>query len=335
MPAAGSLTPVRALVLLLLGVALLLADSCTAATVGYKVKKLEQLQSASPYDAIKLDGQTFNMFTEKPRNYSIVTVLTSLAPEHGCEPCKALKEELKLVTAAWTRTRTPGRLYFGVLEYKDGMDVFRALQLTSVPMILHFPPTEGPFAKGGAAEMEMYDSARRGFKAEDLAVYIETANNIQLSIRRPIDYTKYAMIGAGIAVILVVLRLVASSFLVVVQNKKIWTVITLGVTILMCSGHMWNSIRTPPYTGVHNGRPQIVSPGFQQQFVIESQIAGLLYASCAIMVVALTVKVPAIQDPAKQRYAVYVCTLLFLMLYSALLSLFKLKNGGYPFKLFF
>jgi oligosaccharyltransferase complex subunit gamma len=49
--------------------------------------------------------------------------------------------------------------------------------------------------------------------------------------------------------------------------------------------------------------------------------------------ISLALKVPRIADPKKQQAAVFVWGAVVLGMYSFLLSVFRVKNGGYPFYL--
>ncbi|RKO85603.1 hypothetical protein BDK51DRAFT_12119, partial [Blyttiomyces helicus] len=287
---------------------------------------------------LKLDTQEFTLFTQKPRNYSIVTILTALSPQHGCAPCRDFAGELELVAQAWARANVPHRLYISTLDYMDGREVFAKLQLTTVPYILYFPPTSGPHAPSVDAsktvpDYEQYDVNRRGLKAEQFATYLGNHVGHEIHVRRPIDWSKYGMTSLVVLAVLAIIKLFWRALLVTFQSRKLWETLVLGLSVLMCSGHMWNTIRNPPYNGMRDGRPELIAPGFQQQYILESQIAGLLYAGCAVVFIALVVKVPKISDPVAQRTATYICIGCFVMLYSALLRLFRFKNGAYPFKL--
>jgi oligosaccharyltransferase complex subunit gamma len=55
----------------------------------------------------------------------------------------------------------------------------------------------------------------------------------------------------------------------------------------------------------------------------------------AFCVIALTVLVPAQSSPVKQRIGVYLWLGLLVIVFSLLMKLFRLKNGGYPFSLLF
>ena len=51
---------------------------------------------------------------------------------------------------------------------------------------------------------------------------------------------------------------------------------------------------------------------------------------CAI---SLTLKVPRIGDPSSQKVAAMAWAGVLFVMYSFLLSIFRIKNGGYPFSL--
>jgi oligosaccharyltransferase complex subunit gamma len=50
-------------------------------------------------------------------------------------------------------------------------------------------------------------------------------------------------------------------------------------------------------------------------------------------VISLAVKVPRIADSSTQRVAVFAWGAVIFLMYSFLLSVFRVKNGGYPFSL--
>ena len=49
--------------------------------------------------------------------------------------------------------------------------------------------------------------------------------------------------------------------------------------------------------------------------------------------IAIALKVPRMADPKQQQVAVIVWASVMFGMYSFLLSVFKIKNGGYPFHL--
>ena len=51
----------------------------------------------------------------------------------------------------------------------------------------------------------------------------------------------------------------------------------------------------------------------------------------AFATISLALKVPRMSDPRSQQVAVFVWSAVVLGMYSFLLSVFRMKNGGYPF----
>ena len=55
----------------------------------------------------------------------------------------------------------------------------------------------------------------------------------------------------------------------------------------------------------------------------------------AFATIALAIKVPRMSDPRLQQAAVFIWAGVMLGMYSVLMSVFRVKNGGYPFHLIF
>lgn len=55
--------------------------------------------------------------------------------------------------------------------------------------------------------------------------------------------------------------------------------------------------------------------------------------SLGLSVLALIKMVPHFEEKSRQRFAVFLWIGCFVFIFSILLALFKIKNGGYPFKL--
>jgi oligosaccharyltransferase complex subunit gamma len=146
----------------------------------------------------------------------------------------------------------------------------------------------------------------------------------------------------------------ASSYVLpIIQNRNIWASVSLIAILLFTSGHMFNHIRKVPYiVGDGKGGVSYIAGGFQSQLGLETQIVAaicktnFLYAIwfrklmhyvvdgilsfCAI---TLAVKVPRMADSKTQQVAVVVWSITLFLVYSFLLSVFRVKNGGYPFSL--
>ena len=141
----------------------------------------------------------------------------------------------------------------------------------------------------------------------------------------------------------------------ILQNRNLWAAISLIAILLFTSGHMFNHIRKVPYVvGDGHGGVSYFAGGFSNQYGLETQIVAAMCKLFVLIVsddesphhepcltetdgllsfatISLALKVPRISDPRTQQVAVIVwCGIIFVM-YSFLLSVFRIKNGGYPF----
>jgi len=118
----------------------------------------------------------------------------------------------------------------------------------------------------------------------------------------------------------------------VIQNRNLWAAISLIAVLLFTSGHMFNHIRKVPYVaGDGKGGVSYFAGGFSNQFGLESQIIAAIYGVLSFATIALALKSPRIIDAKTQQVSVIIWGMVVLGMYSFLLSVFRTKNGGYPF----
>lgn len=97
---------------------------------------------------------------------------------------------------------------------------------------------------------------------------------------------------------------------------------------------MFNHIRKVPYVaGDGRGGVSYFAGGFQNQYGMETQIVAAMYGVLSFAAINLAVKVPRMADPRSQGVAVLAWVGVLYFMYSFLLSVFRMKNGGYPFSL--
>lgn len=195
------------------------------------------------------------------------------------------------------------------------------MQIRSVPLVLHYPPTEGPHAKIIPTEYETYDLQRRGPAAEDLGRYIEQVtgtkvrlsnrtepfvlppfeieptqfppfSNAQISISRPTDYSKLLGYLSFLSILLGSALFAWRQFSYFLTHRLLWSLLSTTWIALMTSGFMWNQIRHPPWTGVKDGKPEVFAGGFQNQYGLETQIVMLLCGCFACRAAALARSAP-------------------------------------------
>ncbi|KAI8052504.1 hypothetical protein BDF22DRAFT_688795 [Syncephalis plumigaleata] len=296
-------------------------------------EEIQQLADQTPDNIVALDDKTFPKFIENGHDYSVLVVFSVRSNAFNCEPCIRFEPEYQLVASSWRKMGSPKPLYFVHVDFGNGRHTFGKYNINAAPAALLFHPTSGPDAT--KADPIVYDFARRGLGAEDVSAFIKQTMGIEMTLYRPIDWQKHGINAAIVIAFLVALRFSSQYVWAILSNTRVWSAITLVFLLIMMSGFMWNQIRMPPYHGGSPQNPEYISSGFQQQFVAETQIVALLYAGCAFATVSLVTRVPAIKNSMLQNIAALVWTIILVVIYSLLLRLFRVKNGGYPFKLLF
>ncbi|CEH17921.1 Oligosaccharyltransferase, gamma subunit [Ceraceosorus bombacis] len=308
-----------------------------------------QQASTSPHGIIDLPNpQSFVQITSGARNYSSVVLLTAVKSGVSCQPCNTFAPVYETLAKSWkskSRGSSKADVIFSLLEFKDGQDVFRQLQLSYAPVLLFFPPTSGPKARGSGQPIK-YDFNRLGFEGPEVASFLSDNLGFAFPYVKPFPWSTvlsfFGSAGAIVASIILLAPKIAQArgqgvaSIASAGSKLIWTALCLATIVVMTSGYMWNSIRGAPYLMMGpKGKPEYFAAGFQNQYGAETTIVGAFYALLAFSFVSLTVFVPAQRDPVRQRAGVYVWSVIFLATFSLLFAVFRIKNPSYPFRLFF
>ncbi|KAL2866350.1 OST3/OST6 family protein [Aspergillus lucknowensis] len=296
--------------------------------------KFEQYYARSRLGPLQLDDSSYDDITAKPRDYYAAVILTAMEARFGCELCRDFQPEFDLIARSWNKGNKPDdtKLLFGTLDFNNGKSVFQKLMLQTAPVLLVFPPTTGPYARIDDSPLRFDFSGP--ISAEQVYAWINRnlPDGPKPQLVRPINYMR---IVSGVTILMGVVTLftVLSPYVLpVVRNRNIWAAFSLIAILLFTSGHMFNHIRKVPYVaGDGRGGISYFAGGFSNQFGMETQIIAAIYAVLSFSAIALAMKVPRIADNKSQQVAVVIWGAVLLGTYSFLLSVFRVKNGGYPF----
>ncbi|PYI29420.1 oligosaccharyl transferase subunit [Aspergillus japonicus CBS 114.51] len=296
--------------------------------------KYERYRSLARSAPIDLDDSSYEDLTSKPRDYHVAVLLTATEARFGCILCREFQPEWDLIARSWNKGPTPNdlKVLYATLEFTNGKETFQKLMLQTAPVLLVFPPTVGPFSKVDDAPLRFDFSGP--ISADQLYTWISRhlPDGPKPPLVRPINYMR---IVSGVTILMGVVTLftVLSPYVYpVVQNRNLWAAMSLIAILLFISGHMFNHIRKVPYVaGDGKGGISYFAGGFSNQFGMETQIIAAIYAVLSFATIALAMKVPRIADNKTQQVAVIIWGSVLLGMYSFLLSVFKVKNGGYPF----
>ncbi|XP_038647046.1 tumor suppressor candidate 3 isoform X1 [Scyliorhinus canicula] len=292
-------------------------------------EKVEQLMEwSSRRSVIRMNGDKFRRFVKAPpRNYSVIVMFTALQPQRQCSVCRQANEEYQVLANSWRYSSAfSNKLFFTVVDYDEGADVFQQLNMNSAPTFMHFPP------KGKPKRADTFDLQRIGFAAEQLAKWIADRTDVHIRVFRPPNYSGTIALALLVSLVGGLLYLRRNN-LEFVYNKTGWAMAALCVVFAMTSGQMWNHIRGPPYAhkNPQNGQVSYIHGSSQAQFVAESHIILLLNAAITMGMVLLNEAATSKGDVGKRRIICLVGLGLVVFFFSLLLSIFRSKYHGYPY----
>ncbi|KAJ9667829.1 oligosaccharyl transferase subunit ost3/OST6 [Coniosporium apollinis] len=289
-------------------------------------------QAATP---IKLNDDLYTQLTTAPRDYAVAVLLTALESRFGCQLCREFQPEWDLLARSWTKgdKKLDSRLFFGTLDFADGKNTFQSLMLQTAPVLLLFHPTVGPNSKLDPHPVR-FDFTMGAQNADTIHAWLSRhlPDGPHPRVVRPINWVRIISITTGVLGAITLFAVAAPYIIPILQNRNLWAAFSLIAVLLFTSGHMFNHIRKVPYvSGDGRGGISYFAGGFQNQFGLETQIVAAMYGVLAFAAISLALKVPRMADPKAQQIAVFVWGGIMLGMYSFLLSVFRLKNGGYPF----
>ncbi|SCV70108.1 BQ2448_1502 [Microbotryum intermedium] len=326
---------VRLVAALAAGVTLLSPSLVSAKT--NEVSDAAKFRSLQRNGIIKLDTALYDQITQEPRDYSVSILLTAMGKQFNCQPCHQVQPEYDLLAKQWQnqQKKTDENHFFAVLDFVDGQQIYQRLGIQSAPTFQMFLPTEGPRSEGARSSPITTDLGRLGYNAEGISTWLKANAQLPISFSRPIDRSK----AFGTVFIFVSLGLTiwkASSVLyLIVSQTYIWAASVLAIILLMNGGYMWNQIRHPPYSQqTREGATMYIQPGYSNQFGAETHIIAACYGLLGFSAYTLAYILPTVRDPVKQRVGVYLWTAIAIIMAGVVMSIFKVKQGGYPFKIF-
>lgn len=221
---------------------------------------------------LKFNGQKFREYVKQsPRNYSIIVMLTALAPARQCAVCRLAYDEFTIVANSYRYSPIfSNKLFFAMVDFDEGSDVFQMLRLNTAPVFMHFP------AKGKPKSADTMDIHRVGFSAESIAKFVHERTDIQIRVFRPPNYSGTVAV-ITLAALLGGFLYLRRNNLEFLYNKQLWASLAVLFCFAMVSGQMWNHIRSPPL--IHkssSGGIAYIHGSSQGQLVIETYIVMFL-----------------------------------------------------------
>ncbi|KAI0748221.1 oligosaccharyl transferase subunit OST3/OST6 family [Daedaleopsis nitida] len=300
---------------------------CLAASADAAYEKLLKLASNNN-GLIKLDDASYNLLTHPQRTWSASVHFTALDPRRRCAPCKEFDPSFTAVAKAWSQVPAADRNthFFATADFDNTMGTFQKLGMQSAPVVHIYLPVDGPRRPASGRNAPIVYDFSNGFDAGPLAEQLSQYTPVRIPYKDPIDWAKYGtMAGTGL-IVLSGIRF----FLPILRSRWAWAIGIVLTSLTMTSGFMFVRIRGMPQSGAGG---QWIAQGYQNQFGQEVTVVSFIYGLLGSSFLMLTLVTPYQTNPSRQRAQVYLWSAVILVMFSVLISLFRVKNKSYPFKL--
>ncbi|ELU44586.1 oligosaccharyl transferase subunit OST3/OST6 family [Rhizoctonia solani AG-1 IA] len=288
---------------------------------------------------IKLDSELYDVITAKDREWSVVVQLTAMGDQFKCEPCRQFNPNFNAVAKSWD-SKVPADKrdthFFATLDFADGRDVFArastCLGLQSAPFVNFFSAAKGPNKKPG--------NPFSSFDAATFAQKISEHTIVPVPYRAPPNYALIINIASIIVIGGLAAHFSYKYFGPIIFSRWTWAFVVVLTMLTFTSGHMFVKIRGMPSTM----RGQWIAGGYQNQYGAEvSVIGGICESLCcgwslntdatlpadgalAFAQLMLIFGVPHAKNAGSQRMSIYIFSFLMIIVFSMLVSLFRIKN---------
>lgn len=113
-------------------------------SLGERVQRLLDMNNKK--SVLKFNGNKFREFVQTtPKNYSVVVMFTALAPARQCGICRQAYDEYIILANSYRYSQAySNNLFFAMVDFDEGSDVFQQLYLNSAPVFMHFPAKGKP-----------------------------------------------------------------------------------------------------------------------------------------------------------------------------------------------
>lgn len=316
------------------GIAFLTAFANAALSIDERVQNLHDMSMRQ--GIINLSTEKFNNYVySKPRNYSFIVMTTALNQQRGCAICAEAHQEFKILYNSYRsgsqQEFLENKVFFGLVDYDDAAEVFSLLKLSSAPGFFHFPPSSKKVHKTD----DKLDISRKGFQADAMSKWVADRTGVKINVIRPPSYTGLILIAVGGLICFGAAYMTGFQF-EWLMNSRLWAAMSIFIILTMTSGQMWNHIRGPPPMGRQGNRMMFIANSSQMQYVFETYWVFVMYGMCSLGVILLGDCAGDITlDNGKRKLWGFTGVIMFIVFYSFILSTFRSKYQGYPYKLLF
>lgn len=278
---------------------------------------------------IRMNDAMFNRFVlEKPRNYSVIVMFTTLQKFRLCVTCKLALQEFQILADSWQFSSAfSNKVFFAMVDFDESPEVSEMLQVMSVPNVLHFS------AKSKFTADDIYNFKERGIIAQQMFTWVAERNErrmVNVRTRKPINYYYSFKLGISLAFIggLVYVLKWNRKFSF---NKNLWAVLAVFCDFDVIWSNVDSYTRSPVCSKQYTGQTHYIHEVHYFQFVAEMYIISLFHVCITLEILLLDTAATSPMIIINRKIMSMTCLCLVVIFFSWLLSLFRFKEHNYPF----
>ncbi|KAK6459657.1 subunit of N oligosaccharyltransferase complex [Scheffersomyces xylosifermentans] len=289
-----------------------------------------------------------------PRDYYVLTVLTSTDPKHNCKVCTELESVVARVSNSWFSDYAGSNLLFILsidIVDRTNIKLFDRVQVDSVPHVWLFPPNmnkvdlEDPEAE--KKDLSIFEDLHYEYKTpqapfDDQA--LELARFLSDNIQKPITLRQKDPMATFIKTfsltlaIIILIKKKGPAFITGTPKKQI--IMLLAVAFILCCvcGYQFCNMRGVPFVARNEKGLIYISGGAHYQFGVEILLVAANYSALAAALILLlwlgSYKVgrkTLITEESTKFVLIIVMNFVLYLLYSTLTSIFLRKEPNYPY----
>ncbi|EMG47893.1 OST3 Dolichyl-diphosphooligosaccharide--protein glycosyltransferase subunit 3 [Candida maltosa Xu316] len=298
---------------------------------------------------LTLNDANFETILNGKRDYHLIALLTSEAPNINCVLCREISPEFKIIADSWFQDHPSGisegeyildgeeeipmkNVYFFKSEFMESKKLFQILQLQNIPKIFYFPPTKHLGPNNFIREKVEYQFFQ-GDHRELMKAWFTDITGHSFNLYIPINKTRLVLNAICAFLLVILVKTFAKQIITFITSKLIWCAGSLIGVLLFTTGYMFNQIRGTPYLMEQNdGRVEYFAPGQQSQYGVETQIMSFVYGMLSILVIVLIKRAPEIKNYNVNLVLVAILSTMIFVMFSLLLSIFGAKGVGFPYR---
>jgi len=309
-----------------------------------KFQKLLKTTKEKKNGILEFSGENLDKYAKSARDFSLVVLLTTdKNSKIDCQLCPHINIEYTKVATQFHEELGYGGynsdkfqqrpVFFGRCDIMSCMDFYKQGNFQSFPLLLHLRPSTNNTSSIEFHKMDKVDEIFSDPSVETMATHLSRLTGHNFVQQVPL-YKIILQYGGGLVLIIVLLKL---AYTKLPSQWKINPMVLFAASVcvfaFVMAGTIFNSIHSPAMYYKHPVSKQImlIYPSTRHQFVLEGIIMSSLFTLAGLFFVGFTSHVPTFKDPWKQRGMFVVCALGFYTCFWWIMTIFKVKNGFYPY----